>query len=113
MTFGDNDNALPTLKIELRNYLVKLGFDQWIQSKKNYIMIKLKSKKDSAQLQERQIDIIKHDDFMELVRQLIQDNKIRSVDLPIEINEILKNAQMSAIKPDILLLTMLVQIIKS
>jgi hypothetical protein len=30
MTFGDNDNALPTLKIELRNYLVKIGFDQWI-----------------------------------------------------------------------------------
>ena len=27
MTFGDNDNALPTLKIELRNYLVKIGFD--------------------------------------------------------------------------------------
>ena len=113
MTFGDNDNALPTLKIELRNYLVKLGFDQWIQSKKNFIMIKLKSKKDSAQLQERQIDIIKHDDFMELVRELIQDNKIRSVDLPIEINEILKKAQMSAMKPDILLLSMLVDIIKN
>lgn len=92
MTFGDNDTALPTLKVELRNYLVKIGFDLWIQSKKNFIMIKLKSKKDGTQQQERQIDIIKHDDFMELVRELIQDNKIRSVDLPIEINEILKKA---------------------
>jgi hypothetical protein len=75
-------------------------------------MIKIKSKKDSTQMQERQIDIIKHDDFMELVRELIQDNKIRSVDLPIEITEILKKAQMSAMKPDILLISMLSEIIR-
>jgi hypothetical protein len=50
---------------------------------------------------------------MELVRELIQDNKIRSVDLPTEISEILKKAQMSAMKPDILLLSMLLEIIKN
>jgi hypothetical protein len=46
MTFGGNEKVVPTLKVELRDYLVKLGFDMWIQGKKNFIMIKLKSKKD-------------------------------------------------------------------
>ena len=55
---------------------------------------------------ERKIDIVKHDDFIELVRDLMQQQKIQCYNalplidqdhdsLPSDVNEILKKAQMT------------------
>ena len=73
---------------------------------------------------ERKIDIIKHDDFIELVRDLIQLQKIQCYNplpltdqdqdsLPSDVNEILKKSQMSALKPDILVLSQLLDVFKN
>lgn len=74
-------------------------------------------------MHERKIDIIKHDDFIELVRSLVQQNKIQvpseqleqNLDytaLPQDISEILKKAQMSPLKPDILVLSQLLEVLR-
>ena len=94
-----------TLHNGLKRYILKQGFTAWIAPKKNLVQIKLKSKK--TQICNKQLEIIKHDDLMELIRELLESGKIFSENPQVEINELLKQTQMNDLKPDFLLLSKL------
>ena len=108
-----------SLRELVKQHILQIGFNKWIEGKKTFIQIRLKSKKG----EDRQIDIIKHSDLIDLIRHLIanqngaettSENKLtNNHHLAREINDLMFKTQMNALKPDILLTAKLFDYIRS
>ena len=58
---------------QIRRHLIKLGFEQWTNQKKSLVKIKFKSKNPHQVEKERNLEIIKLEDFESLVKEMFGD----------------------------------------